>query len=252
MKKIPVVLGIMILLIGMVGCKKDSSNGASYPYSIRMTDGPGPYSAVNIDLQSVEVTGGDGSTVVLNVRSGIYNLLNFTNGLDTLIATGTLRVASVQQIRLILGPNNTVVANNITYPLSTPSAEQSGLKLQVNQTLQAGVEYAVLLDFDANKSIVQQGNGSYSLKPVIKTIEKAISGAISGSIAPVGTMAYVTATSNLSFSSNVNITGNFLMMGLAPGIYTVTVTPAVPFNPVTISNVNVAIGVTTSIGKITL
>jgi hypothetical protein len=54
-----------------------------------------------------------------------------------------------------------------------PSAEQSGLKLQVNQTLQEGIMYHVLLDFDANKSIVKLGNGGYKLKPVIRTVETA-------------------------------------------------------------------------------
>jgi hypothetical protein len=34
-------------------------------------------------------------------------------------------------------------------------------------------------DFD-NKSIVKLGNGGYKLKPVIRTVETAISGAIKG------------------------------------------------------------------------
>jgi hypothetical protein len=41
-----------------------------------------------------------------------------------------------------------------------------------------GIMYHVLLDFDANKSIVKLGNGGYKLKPVIRTVESAISGAI--------------------------------------------------------------------------
>jgi hypothetical protein len=42
--------------------------------------------------------------------------------------------------------------------LSTPSAEQSGLKLQVNQTLQKEYNVSYFL-IDANKSIVKLGNG---------------------------------------------------------------------------------------------
>jgi hypothetical protein len=34
--------------------------------------------------------------------------------------------------------------------------------------------YHVLLDFDANKSIVKLGNGGYKLKPVIRTVETAM------------------------------------------------------------------------------
>ncbi|HLF45648.1 MAG TPA: DUF4382 domain-containing protein [Chitinophagaceae bacterium] len=249
MKKINVFLCILTLGIAMSSCKKDSSK-KSYPYAIRMTDAPGPYSAVNIDLQGVEITGSGGKTVSLNVNTGIYNLINFSNGIDTLIANGTLEDATVQQIRLILGTNNTVVIDNVSYPLSTPSADQSGLKLQVHQTLQAGVLYSVLLDFDANKSVIETGNGTYKLKPVIRTIETAISGSIKGQVTPAGTIASVTATSssNVTYTSNTNSSGNYLVMGLPAGIYSITITPALPLSPVTINNVSVTTGVTTNAG----
>lgn len=253
MKKINVFICVAMLGFIMMSCKKDNTK-SSYPIAIRMTDAPGPYTAVNIDLQGVEITGTGGKTVLLNVNTGIYNLLNFSNGKDTLITSGTLEDAKVEQIRLILGPNNTVVVGNTTYPLSTPSADQSGLKLQVHQTLQAGILYSVLLDFDANKSIVETGNGTYKLKPVIRTIEAAISGAIRGNVLPLTTIAFVTATSasNETYSSNVNATGNFLLMGIPAGIYSVTVTPLLPLLPVTRTNISVTTGATVNLGTINL
>jgi hypothetical protein len=253
MKKITLALCIIMLGLFMNSCKKESAK-STYPYSVRMTDGPGPYNAVFIDLQGVEITGDNGQTVLLNAHPGIYNLLNFSNGIDTLIATGSLENSGVQQIRLILGTNNSVVVNNVSYPLSTPSADQSGLKLQVHQTLQAGVMYYVLLDFDANKSIVDMGNGTYKLKPVIRTIETPISGSIKGKVSPAGTLAFVTATSaaNVTYSSNVTAAGDFLLMGLPSGTYTVIVTPVLPLNPVTKTNITVTTGVTTNIGTIAL
>jgi Domain of unknown function (DUF4382) len=251
MKKINVFICVALLGFTMLSCKKDNTQ-SSYPIAIRMTDAPGPYTAVNIDLQGVEITGTGGQTVLLNVHTGIYNLLNFSNGKDTLITSGTLTDEKVEQIRLILGPNNTVVIGNTTYPLSTPSADQTGLKLQVHQTLQAGILYSVLLDFDANKSIVETGNGTYKLKPVIRTIDAAISGAIKGKILPITTVAFVTATSasNETYSSNVNASGDFLLMGIPAGIYSVTVTPLLPLLPVTRTNISVTTGVTANIGTI--
>lgn len=253
MKKKPILLSIMlIIMLGFTisSCKKDATT-SNYPYNVRMTDAPGPYDAVYIDLQGVEITGNNGKAVLLNVNSGIYNLLNFTNGADTLISYGNLEDATVQQIRLILGSNNTVVIDGVNYPLSTPSAEQSGLKLQVHQTLQQGVQYSVLLDFNANKSIVDLGNGNYKLKPVIRTIETAINGAIKGKIMPAGIIASVTATnSSISYSSNVNAAGDFLIMGLPAGTYTFTVTPALPLIPVIQNNVVVTTGSVTNVGII--
>lgn len=219
-----------------------------------MTDAPGPYTEVNIDLQAVEVIGANGNSVMLNTKAGIYNLIDLANGKDTLIASANLEDATLQQIRLILGPNSNVVVDGDTFPLSTPSAEQSGLKLQVHQTLQAGVLYEVLIDFDANQSIVKEGNGSYKLKPVLRTIETAVSGSIKGSITPIGALATVTATSSTSvvYTSNVTSTGGFVIMGLPAGTYSVTVTPLAPLNPVTKANVIVTTGVSTDIGLIAL
>ena len=251
MKKIKIILSFIVLGIIMTSCNNNDETASNYPYAVKMTDAPGPYQAVNVDLIGVEVTGNGGETVMLNVKKGIYNLLDLTNGKATLIATDTLQISKVEQIRLILGTNNTVVVDNTTYPLSTPSAEQSGLKLQVHQTLEQGILYSVLLDFDANKSIVNTGNGAYKLKPVVRTIETAISGNIKGKITPVGSLAVVTAVdavTNLSYSTSVSATGEFLLMGLPSGTYTVTVTPVLPLLPVIKSTIVVTVGNTTDLG----
>ena len=253
MKKIFFMLSAIVLGITLNSCNSDS-NSSSYPYKVSMTDAPGPYDKVNIDLQAVEVTGSDDQAVMLNTTVGIYNLLDLSNGISTLIATSTLTDSKVSQIRLVLGPNNTVVVGGVSYPLSTPSAEQSGLKLLVNQTLVADIQNEILIDFDANVSIIQTGNGTYKLKPVLRTIVTAISGNISGSITPVGTLATVTATSstNIVYSSSVNNLGQFKISGLPAGNYTFTVTPLLPLLPVTQLNVVVVAGITTSLGVIAL
>jgi hypothetical protein len=258
MKKLNVFLSFILLAFLMNSCNNDSTQ-ASYPYSVSLTDAPGPYQEVNVDVIAVEVTGDGGQAVTMNVIPGIYDLLKLSNGVEKLIATDTLEISKVAQIRLVLGTRNTVVLNGITYPLSTPSAEQSGLKLQVHQTLQEGIMYHVLLDFDANKSIVKLGNGGYQLKPVIRTIETAISGAIKGSITPVGRLAVANATNvvtGLSYSTNVNSNGNFLIMGLPAGKYTVTITPDITVTPllkeVIIQNIDVEIGQTKVISVISL
>lgn len=232
-------------------CDSSNSGSGDYKYKVRMTDAPGPFDEVNIDLQAVEVTGNDNHTVTLNTTAGIYNLLDFSNGTSALIATSNLDDANVKQIRLILGPNNTVVVNGVSYPLSTPSAEQSGLKLQVNQTLNADIDNEILLDFDAHSSIVQTGNGTYKLKPVVRTVVTAISGNIKGTITPVG-IAVVTATSsaNVEYTSSVNTAGQFQISGLPPGTYTLTITPELPLLPVIQTDVVVTAGATTNVGNI--
>jgi hypothetical protein len=253
MKKIILTMAFITAAFTFNSCSSDSSGSNSYDYKVRMTDAPGPFSEVNVDIQAVEVKGSNGELVLLNTNAGIYNLLDFTNGADTLIATSTLSDSRVNQIRLILGPNNTVVLDGVTYPLSTPSAEQSGLKLLVNQDLYADIDNSILLDFDANASIIETGNGTFKLKPVLRPVLTAISGNIIGSITPVGSLAMVTVTSTSTlfvFTSNVDAEGNFKVTGLPPGTYTITITPVLPLLPVTQADVVVTAGVNTNVGVI--
>lgn len=256
MKKLIFILSFIALGITFNSCNDDDSSTsaeAKYPYSVRMTDAPGPYDAVYVDLIGVEVTGDNSETVSLNTSAGIYNLLDLTNGVSTLIATSIVDEARVSQIRLILGTNNSVVINGVSHPLSTPSADQTGLKILVNQTFQANVANTILIDFDANQSIVDQGNGTYKLKPVLRTITATTTGSIKGSITPVGTIAAVSATSTTTgfvYSSNVSDTGNFQILGLPPGTYTLTITPLSPLLPVTQTNVVVLANIATDIGVV--
>lgn len=247
---------VCIALLVTGACKKNSdndSNPANATLSIRMTDAPAYYDAVLIDLQAVEITSDAGNNTMLNVNAGIYNLLDFANGVDTLIATGNLQAGKIEQVRLILGSNNTIVVNGVSHPLSTPSAEQSGLKLQVHNTLLAGVAYELLLDFDASKSIVETGNGTYKLKPVIRVIETAISGSIKGIVMPAGAHLTVTAIAGAeSYGAITNTNGSFLLQGIPPGTYSVTITPVPPLLPVTLSNVTVTTGVVTDLGIVNL
>lgn len=234
-----------------VGCDKDNSSETTR-VKVRMTDAPGNYEQVNVDVTGVEFKMNNSTTVNLNVTEGVYNLLDFVNGLDTLIASADIESGTLSQVRLILGPNNSVKVDGEIYPLSTPSAAQSGLKLNMNSVLTPGVDYNLLLDFDANLSIVNTGNGKYQLKPVIRAISEATTGSVHGSIVTALALPTLVSVSNGTeiYTSVTDVNGNFLVRGLAAGTYTVTVTPQLPFLPVTITNVNVTIGNMTALTAI--
>lgn len=241
-----------LALVVFSGCRKDedAENGTSV-LSIRLTDAPAAYDAVNVEIIGVEVTGSNGKLHSLNVNPGIYNLLDFTNGADTLIATGALASGKIHQIRLILGNNNTVVIDSVSYPLATPSAQQSGLKLQVHRDLLPGVAYALLLDFDAHQSVVETGNGNYNLKPVIRVVDQAVSGSIKGLIDPASLICSITADDGTNqYSTYSDTTGGFLLAGVPAGTYNLTVSPDPPLLPQTISNVTVTNGQVTDVGSV--
>jgi hypothetical protein len=251
MKNIFILIAITAMTVWLNSCSKDEKGTSTL--SIRMTDDPANYDAVYIDIEGVEITGEGGGVTNLNVNAGIYNLLDFANGVDTLIAMGNLNAGTISQIRLILGENNSVVVDNIEYPLSTPSGQESGLKLQVHDEFVAGIAYAILLDFDANESIVQQGNGTYQLKPVIRVVDVAISGSIKGTIIPPEINCSVSASGNgFTYTTYCDGDGNFLLQGIPSGSYEITLTPELPFFPVSFNNVSVTVGAVTDLGLISL
>ncbi|MEJ2596072.1 MAG: DUF4382 domain-containing protein [bacterium] len=105
----------------------------------------------------------------LETQAGVYDLLDYAAGNDTLIAfDSVLTTQKVSQIRLLLGGNNTVVEDGTSHELKTPSGQTSGLKILVNADLVAGKSYKIVLDFDSDKSVNKTGNNNYQLKPVIK------------------------------------------------------------------------------------
>ncbi|MBC7426484.1 MAG: DUF4382 domain-containing protein [Bacteroidia bacterium] len=239
------------------GCKKKddgSTSNQKTTMNMRMTDAPGDYDAVYVDVIGAEVHSDVDGWVSLNVKPGIYNLLDLTNGKDTLIATGQVAVGTVSQIRLILGDRNTVVVDNKTYSLKTPSAQQSGLKLQVHADLVYGINYTMLLDFDADKSIVLTGNNTYMLKPVIRVITKVLDGGIKGVILPLTAQPAIYAISGTdSVSTYADIfTGKFFIGGLQTGAYKVVIMPKSPYSDTSVLGVNVVNGSVTDIGTITV
>lgn len=158
--------------------------------SVRLVDGPGDFEHVFIDVVDIMIKYNDDSDddngwqSLDAINAGVYDLLELTGGIDVLLVDDfELPPGTLNQIRLILGENNTVVIKGEeegefeTIPLKTPSAQQSGLKLKVNHELEAGFTYNFLLDFDVDQSIVVAGNsGNINLKPVIRVTTEVTSG----------------------------------------------------------------------------
>lgn len=240
---------IMVIALAAFGCKKDSGpdfSGKS-AFSFRLTDAPGDYDKVNIDIVGAQLIVDD-SVINLEVNKGVYNLLDFANGKDTLLADQMVPSGKLSQVRLILGDNNTVVIGNHSYNLTTPSAQQSGLKLNVHADFVTGVAYEYTIDFDAARSIVETGSGKYILKPVIKVFTNAVSGAIRGVVSPVSAKPLIYAISALKDTVSTTAdaaTGKFMFMGLNEGAYKLSFNPADPFRDTLLSNIQVKTGLVT-------
>lgn len=220
-------------------CNNDGSDPSQTSVmKVRLADAPGDYKEVNLDVRDIMIksnsnTDDQGWVSIGNLpaEGKIYNMLTLTGGVSALLADKVVPSGYLGQIRLLLGDKNTVVLKDGTsYLLNTPSAQQSGLKLNVNQTLMAGATYDFLLDFDVAHSIVVQAgtSGNYNLHPVVKVSTSATSGVIKGTIANIAVAKQVLVSvvvGTETVSAYANAEGVFQLNGIPAGTYIVTLTP---------------------------
>lgn len=257
MKKVNLNLRMFLLMFSLcllaTSCNNsDDNDPQTSKISVRMTDAPGDYDEVNVEVLDVKIkstldTGEEGWVSIGNIKPGIYDLLDLTGGVNVLLADNDVPSGNLGQIRLILGEHNTVVKDGETYPLKTPSAQQSGLKLQVNQTLTGGATYDFLLDFDVEHSVVvETGNsGGFNLHPVIRVSTNATSGIIKGIVTPFTFQSVVSVqVGDTTVSAYTDESGVFQLNGIPAGTYSVTITPAVSSElpPLVVPNVVVVNG----------
>ncbi|MES2703185.1 MAG: DUF4382 domain-containing protein [Bacteroidota bacterium] len=257
MKKTNVFVAALlcIVLTGFVACKKNESSSGSAQMSVHLTDGPADYDAVYLDIQQIGLTMSGSSEVMLTpYRPGVYNILNFRNGLDTLLARNSIPAGTVNQIRLILGSNNSIVVDGVSHSLNTPSAQESGVKLNLNQTFAANGSYDIWIDFDAAKSIVVTGGGNYKLKPVMRAYSSLTNGKIEGRVLPAAAFTTVYAVNGTDTAAAIPAAadGYFLISGLPTGTYQVLFTPGISLYSSVSMNVNVSYGTISNVGTITL
>ncbi len=246
------ILIALCFSIGLMGCNK-SENGDMTKVSVRLTDGPGAYDALYLSVKEIQVFSSSGQTT-LAVNANPFNVLNFRMGKDTLIASQDIPAGRLQEVRLVLNETgNRVVIKDVSYPLTTPSGQSSGVKLKVNDDLEAGVAYTLLLDFDAAKSVVQTGNGKYILKPVIRAIPNAVSGAITGTITPADSSPKIYAINGTDTLGTISdASGKFWFPGVSAGTYKVEFIPVSPYLNKTVDNVVVVTGSTKDMGSIVI
>lgn len=252
--KFKLAIPVIMLLAALFTSSCNSDKNATI--ELRLTDAPALFDAINIDIQEVYLhSETEGWVAVPLAKPGIYNLLKFSNGMDTLLGKLDLPAGNLSQLRLVLGSNNTIVADGSTYGLDIPSGSTSGLKFNVQQPIEAGVNYKLWIDFDAARSVIKTGNGKYKLKPVIRMFSEATSGAISGTVLPAEAKAMVTATSISDTLKAVPLeNGSFLMRGVPAGSYTVVFAPGdgTGYQSQQVSNVAITIGKTTQLQAVTL
>jgi len=248
---------------------EDKPSEGSAKVNFHLVDAPAAYEEVWVEVLAVrvkmDVDGVDddledetdeSSWVEITYDEGQpINLLDLTGGKSELLGSEEFPQGEIEQIRLILGENNYVVKNGERHDLKTPSAQQSGLKVKVDEDIQGGMTYDLIIDFDAAMSIVEAGNsGQIILKPVLRAYLDEISSGIMGQVLPLEARpVQVTAQGEEeTINTFVDASGNYRITGLDDGVYTLTFLPNESFAEVLVEGVVVEDGKITTVDPITL
>ncbi len=237
---------LFILTIALTLTACSSNEDGMGTMRVSLTDAPALYNEVNIEIHQVLVreagdsSDGDEETegkdddeledegwkVIFN-DTLIVNLLDYQNGATLDLGEVDLEAGQYDEMRLVLGDENTVVlSSGSTATLNTPSGQSSGIKIKINAAIDADEVYELIIDFDASQSVVARGNGEFNLKPVIRVIEPEDNGSISGVVRPLeaSPMVYAIADSD-TMGTQVDENGNFRIIGLEEGEYEISIQP---------------------------
>ncbi len=205
---------LMLALVGlgqMLGC--GGGGGTYWPISanvgtlqVGITDSPAfpNFSSVHLTIDKVVVVPA-GKESLSDSDPGLPVIATFPGGmgvdilnlhfLPQILGTTAIPAGTYSQVRLILAPNSPTLSNYVILsgdptklPLTTPSAQQTGVKIVGKFTVTAGALNTIVLDFNPNEAIVIAGkSGKIILKPTgIRIIQVFNSltnaGSVSGAI----------------------------------------------------------------------
>jgi hypothetical protein len=286
MKTNKIFLGLASVVIAMVlvfsACTKSGVNGNS-SVAVFLTDGPGDFDAVNIDIQKVEVKVDKdeknkrdesrnrldddkddhlkrkddfGEWIDLNFTPKVIDVLSLRNGIETQLGTANIDAGTVRKIRITLGTKNSVVKAGVTYDLLLDSQTSNFLYVKLfDDHRERGNrnDVKVWVDFDIASSIVE-ANRKFYLKPVLRPFCNANFGEIEGKVLPLDAKAVVRVSNGAGFNAVAlpSRDGSFKVRGLTDGNYTVTVEGITPYITQTINSIVVKKGENTKIRTITL
>lgn len=230
------VLGSLIFftLIIFYSCKKSDAGKGSAKLQVYLVDDPGDYEAVYIDVKDIQINmtndTSSGWQSLQGVHAGVYDLLKLVNDDDTLLADTDIPTGRLHMIRLVLGTENYVKIQGTAdlIKLETPNAQQSGLKLLIQDYITENRLYKITMDFEVAKSIVKTGNKKYVLKPVIRTILNVVGGTIKGVVIPNSFQTAVYAVNGVDTvaSTYTGTNGGYVIKGLPAGSYDVYYNPS--------------------------
>jgi len=117
-----------------------------------------------LNVEEVQVHRDSSAWETISTPHQVFDFLQLTDTMTVVLADTLVQPGHYSQIRLIVADTNEVVIDGVSYPLTVPSGTQTGVKLNVDVSIDGGETAQVYLEFDEETAIVKNANGYY-LRP---------------------------------------------------------------------------------------
>lgn len=213
----------MIVCAGftMQSCKKDNKVSQGQ-MEVRMTDSPGDFAALNVELLKIEAYLENSGWVTINESSQEVNILDLTNGTELVIANNTnVQPGTYTKLKITFSGENSLTFNGgtgtNTVNLAFGSNFSGQVEVPIHCQVSAGVTSSILLDFNVSSSI-QQAGATYVLNPAIAEITDPNTG-IQGQVSGASQAVISLSNSSYNGSAFINSNGYFMIKGVPEGTY---------------------------------
>jgi len=256
MKRILIVMMVVCAGFGIQSCNKNK--GASQgQMEVRMTDSPGDFVALNVEIMKIEAYLENSGWVTINETTKEINILDLTNGAEVTIASSTSVQAGVYtKLRLTFSGENSLTFNGAngsnTVNLSFSSTYSHQVEIPIHCEVSVGATSSILLDFNVGSSISESGGG-YTLNPVISEIVDPTTG-VQGNVNGSAKAAISLSNASHNASTYTNANGYFMIKGVPDGTYLLKIEAKGPGEVIasqkSIQNVTITKGQIKSLGSI--
>jgi Domain of unknown function (DUF4382) len=253
-----------VLIIGFASCKKEVSATGGVPagqtqLKVMLTDAPSTiFDSIFIDIQKVEIKVEDSTGAehwdALTFTPGVYNILRFRNGLDTLLGTVNIPKGKVEKIRITLGTGSYVMFGGVKTLLTIPSgANQIIIKVDDDVDHEDDNHSRIWLDFDGVGSI-RLNNGKLELKLNVNHFCKHSSGELEGKIKPKDALPVVVraVAGTDTLTAIPEDEGEFKIRGIKTSTVKLLITASNGYKDSVINNIQIRQGEDTKVGTIVL
>jgi hypothetical protein len=248
-------LAAAALAAAAMGCS-DSTGGGDAQLTVQLADAPSDlYASAVVEIGRIELVPAEGAPIVVTENGGTHDLLDLQNGVAADLASLPIESGRYLQLRLVVNSASVTLAEGLTFndgsqtkDLFIPSGAQTGIKINLNDEGEAGIdivpgETILLVDFDVSQNFIIQGEPGTPagitgvlftplLRAVVRNVAGSIAGAVTSSGSPLADATVrarlvdpgtIDALQTAEATAVTDASGAYKIWFLAPGTYAVSV-----------------------------